>query len=524
MNNTAPPAPDSERRELEFRAAALLELERRKRDFPLWWYEPSKAMEPFHSSRCVLRQLCGANRCGKTETSHAEAAAYLLGYRPWVLRKLGLPQPEHPWERPPNLPPEAICYDGAGIRVKVPNTGLIISGLPLKKGIGEITAPKLRKLLGPLIEKEYVSHANTPSKMVLKNGSVVHFASDEMDRMAFEGAAYDWIGSDEPHRKSTYVSLRRGSIDNFAPMWFSYTPIGANAAWMFRDLYTKADGKRIFAQTCSIFDNDYLSKEAIEEFVNDPAVSDIEKQARVYGRFQNLFDTIYANFDPEVHVIPAMRPPESWYRAQVVDPHTVKPWAVAWAAVNERGDIIIWREWPNGDFTKIRRDTRGYDGYQTLFASIERDEYTHLRLMDPNYGPRRDNVRGTVIESAVSEMAKRGFTYFHQLNDNLEFGESKVRSLLHFNKDQPVSAINRPKFYVTEDCPNTIAALSFYTAKQDASGDPNEEKRDPSFKDFADLVRYLAVSPLAAIALSDSPRTTDDDYQDDVVTDTYGEP
>ena len=505
-------------------AAALVALEGSKRECPLYFYTPSRAIVPFHASRCIIRQLVGANRTGKTESLAAEGTSYGLGYRLWVLRKLGLPIPEKPWIRPTNLPEEAICFNGAGIRVSVPNTGLFISGLPMKKGIGEILSPKIRKYLAPFIEKEWAGHAGVPARVQLKNGSIFHYGSDEQDRMAHEGTAYHWIKVDEPIKKSTYVALRRGSIDNFAPISFSYTPLGPNAAWMFRDLYAKRDDKRIFALTATIWDNDYLSREAIEEFANDPAILEIEKEARLYGRFQNLIDRIYPEVNEDVHIIPPFTPPSDWYIGHFIDPHTIKPWAQFWVAVSPRGDLYVFREHPTSDFTKIRRDPKSYDDYNTLIRRIEGDTPSHIRFADPNYGPRKDVVRGIHIESVVSEMEKRGLSFNCQLNDDLAFGEGRVHALLHYDTSREVDSLNRPRLFVTENCINARAALAFYSAKtiQGTDNIPDETKRDETFKDFADLFRYLAVSPLAQMALSDAPLPYDySDYSNDSDSGSY---
>lgn len=492
-------------------AAALVRLQHERRKFPLYFYRPSTKMRAFHESTCIIRQMVGANRSGKTETSHAEIGAYALGYRPWVLRELGLPMPTN-GDRPANLPDAAICKNGAGIRVKVPNTGIVVTGLSLKKGAGEVSLPKLQALLGPLIKQVRLGHAGTPAEVVLVNGSSIRFGSAEQDVMAVEGTAYDWIAVDEPIPRRMYVGLRRGSIDNFAPIWFSYTPLGNHAQWMFKELYSKADGKRIFSMTASIYDNEYLTPEAIAEFAADPAISDIEKEARLYGRFQNLFDRIYADFDSDVHVVPYFEPPSHWFRTQVVDPHSVRPWACAWYATSPSGDTYVYREWPETDFTKIRRVGDSPERYALRFREIERDEQISARLMDPNYFGRTDMLRGVVVPSVGTEIAKFGLIYNGRLNDDLDYGEGRVRQLLQYRKEEPISFTNRPRLYVCDNCVNTIASLSFYTYETAKSGDPDEKKRSETYKDFADLVRYFAVSDVAALALSEAPAPYDPTY------------
>lgn len=108
-------------------------------------------------------------------------------------------------------------------------------------------------------------------------------------------------------------------------------------------------------------------------------------------------------------------------------------------------------------------------------------------------------------------MGLRGFGLEYHLNDDLEFGEARVRELLAFDATRPVDDLNRPKLYFTEACPNLIAAMSFYTAHTNADGEVVEGKREETYKDGADVVRYMAVSPVAQYALSEYRAPAGDD-------------
>ena len=442
----------------------------------------------------MVRILAGGNRSGKSEANAAEKAAAALGYRPWVLRELGLPMPEKPWVRPSNLPEEAIVFNGAGIRIQIPSDQFIVSGLPMKKGIGEIMHPKLKKLLGPLIEREWMAHANVPSKIRIKNGVEIHYGSDEQDVMAFEGTNYSDVGVDEPIKRRIYTAIRRGTVDQFARVTMTFTPIGRNAAWIFKDLYQERDRRKVEVFNISIFDNPYLSPEAVQEFVTDPTLSELEKQARLYGRFMHLSDRIYATFAEEVHVIEPFKVPYDWFVGMVVDPATVKPFFIAYFTISPRGDIYFFKEWPTGDFTKIRRDTRSPAEYANLIRSLDADLPIQARLMDPNYGPRSDTVRGVYVPSLRDELGRYGLPFDCQIEDDLAYGEAKVRNLLAYDPSTPLSSLNRPRLYFTTDCPNLISSMLYYSFKlRPQSEEPDEEKREENYKDGADCVRYVAV-------------------------------
>lgn len=516
---------------LEQEAAALTELRERSRQFPLYYYIPNDKTVPFHASHKRIRILSGGNRSGKTEANCAEAAAYALGYRPWVLREKNLPTPEKPWLRPDDLPADAICYNLLGVRVPVPNTIFMVTGQSMKKGIGETIFPKLQKLLGGFITDTHMAHSGVPADLTLKNGSRIVFGSAEQGAQAFESTNYTYTSIDEPIPRRVYTGVSRGSIDQAAPIAMTFTPIGPWAGWIFKDFYGPAIHNKNHPQIdvfqISIFDNRFLSREAIEAFVNDPALSEMEKEARLFGKFMHLADTIYSNFDERVHVIPSCYIPRDWYIGMAVDPHTVKPWAIVYFAVSPIGDIYIFKEWPDIDYTRCRKDTRNIEGYANLIRQLDGELPIQTRLIDPNYGPRKDVMRGVVIPSIVSDMAPYGLSFHYKLNDDLAYGEARVRQLLHFNPDRPVDSLNRPHLFITENCPNTIQALSMYTAlpRVNSDGEMDEQRRDPTYKDFADVIRYIAVSHVTssapeALALelfSDSPINRGEGYGDEYI-------
>lgn len=503
-NSTPPLTTDDTASRIE--AAALIELEDRKKAFPLYYYVPTPKVEAFHNSKSSVRLLAGGNRSGKSQSGVAEASAFALGYRPWVFKQSGIAPPTLPYIRPPDCPASALAFATNGVRVPVPNTGFVVTGQSARKGIAETLWPKFKELLGPFIKDMRVSHAGTPADVLLRNGSRIVFGSDEQKAQAFESTNYTWTFIDEPVRRGTYTGIRRGSIDQSAPIWLTFTPIGPHAPWMFRDLYSKADGKSISVTNISIFDNPYLPPDAVAEWANDPTISEIEQQARLYGRFTFLADRIYANFNPDIHILDAHTPPEDCYTFMVVDPHSIRPWAIAWGYINRRGEIVFYREYPTTDFTRIRRDPKSFEEYAALIQRVEGQRPADYRLIDPNYGPRRDTIRGVHVDSVVAQMAKFGLIFDARLNDDIEFGEGRVRQLLAYDTGRPVSVLNRPKLYVTEDCINLINSLQFYTASLAAGSEDmsHETKREERFKDFADLLRYVAVSNVALAAHQDS--------------------
>lgn len=502
-------AKSPKRKALEKRALALIELEERTKRFPLYFYRPIEKIRPFHLSRARVRILAAGNRSGKSEANVAEACAFAMGYRPWVLRELGLPMPEKPWQRPENLPPESLCLNCEGIRVQIPNRVFIATGQSMRKGIAETLYPKIKNFLGPFITNEHQMHGGIPGDIELKNGARIYFGSAEQGNLAFESTNYTFNSIDEPVPRRVYTGIARGAIDQSAPIVMTFTPIGPWAGWIFQDLYQPSLDPRkkvsIESFNLSIFDNPYLPKKAVEEFVSDPALGEVEKQARFFGTFTHLVDVIYSKFSHQVHVIPQGYIPRDWYVGMAVDPHSIRPWFIAYFAVSPTGDVYFFKEWPAGDFHKIRRDPRSMEEYASLIRQLDGDLNVQIRIMDPNYGPRKEVIRGVSVPSIADDIARFGIYFHAKVNDDLNYGEAKVRSLLDYEIDKPISALNKPRLFFMENCPNLIMAMSMYTskAKMGSDGEIEDEKRDETYKDGADVVRYVAVSLIANSASED---------------------
>jgi hypothetical protein len=85
----------------------------------------------------------------------------------------------------------------------------------------------------------------------------------------------------------------------------------------------------------------------------------------------------------------------------------------------------------------------------------------------------------------IDEMADLGMDFLGAPADSIDEGVAMVNSLLHYNPEQPVNALNQPKLYISERCKNTIYALSTYTGKDGKTG---------ATKDPVDAVKFIALS------------------------------
>jgi hypothetical protein len=197
----AAPGP-SERELLERRYLALVELARRQSEAPLLFVRDKirahpKQREFLDAGRTHRRRLVlGGNRSGKSWVSRIEAIAHSLGYRFYDIPDLKLaPNGDLPPRE--QVPLQYWIRRHDGIPIRVPNTGMIVSGLPRLRGIGQNMFPGLHELLPEAVRSGRLPYQvlkgaqGVPDWMQLPNGSKIVFATDEQDLMTFEGFTLD---------------------------------------------------------------------------------------------------------------------------------------------------------------------------------------------------------------------------------------------------------------------------------------------------------------------------------------------
>jgi hypothetical protein len=231
------------------------------------------------------------------------------------------------------------------------------------------------------------------------------------------------------------------------------------------------------------------------------------------------------------------------------DPAGARNWATIWVRVTPSGDHYIYRDWPDaqtyGEWAvpterEVNEQQRaGWDGdpgpaqngmgmgivkYKQTFLECERvkedaDPY-HAKLLERARRQNGDlaNVFEDIAEryidpraGASEHMAEKGGTCIID-----EFGEPQygpdgkligqpmelipasgvnedeglgmVNELLDWNQEIPLMPLlNAPKLFVAEDCQQVIWMFENYTGRGGAKG---------ACKDFADLVRYMALAKL----------------------------
>lgn len=482
---------------------ALEEKQRRARAAPLLGYRPHSKQILFHEAGVTnrIRLLLGANKSGKTWAGTSEALAHSYGYYYWKVPGIQLDPQTGDLPTRETIPPEYWVRRGDGLPIQVPNVGMVVTGLARERGIGQVISPVVDALLPPSVR----SHADyrlikgpqgVATGMRLPNGSEWIYASADQDALTFEGTRLHWSWCDEPVQPYIFNGLWRGLIVDVGPIWFSLTPLGAKAAWMWQK-WVKNPPPGVSVVKMQQSENPSLTPEAIEEFSSTGEWTDAERRARLFGDFESLGNRVIHNFDPDIHVIKAKALPASWRKYQAVDPHHARPPAVLWAKKDPLSRLFhIIGEYPAGDFIKMKSGGKTPTQLAIEFRNIEGREPAQVRLCDPRFGKAESSVHGKRQSSWVDLMAEAGLSYDARIPNiaRVESGEQRIVDMLRYDKNYPISPTNTPRLLIHDCCPNLIAAMENYgilPERDPTKGEP--EKRSEEFKDFIDALRYLVL-------------------------------
>lgn len=347
-----------------------------------------------------------------------------------------------------------------------------------------------------------------------ENGGLSFFdiMTYEQKTEAAEGADQDWVYFDEPPPRALYIAATRGLIDRDGICMFGLTPL--KEPWLFDEIYN-AKNPNIMSVICDMRHNleryNPLSKQiiglkeaSIRKF--EQKLTEEERETRMHGKFRYLAGRIWKEWEREIHtfdrtmwvagkdgVIVNGQPPAHWARCMLIDPHDRNPHALIWIACDETNNFWAYREAYLPEM--IIKDVVSHIKRVETLAR----EKIALRMMDPNFGPKRYANRGLTVRDEF-ELEGRDMQYpirFMFGGDASELGRDMVAKLLKFNRALPLSLTNHPQLRVASDLRECIYEVEHYIWDEYKS---NPDSRDPKQapKDinthFPDLLRYFALS------------------------------
>lgn len=483
--------------------AAEAELSRRITACPLAYFDPhvgqSRAIELTKGARVTV--MCAGNRWGKSHVNAALIMAYMYGYYIWEVPDLKLTE-EGDYPPRNRIDPKYWVKRPDGVPLEHPSCILLVTGLKLERGIAQILFPKIESFLPPAVRARWEvkrGQHSVPFRFTLPNGSVCHFGSAEQAPMQFEGTAYHAAGFDEPPTKPIFQAVWRGLTDHFAPCWFSMTPIGANAPWVYQDLVAAADRTDVASIQGSIWDNPHISDRAKKEFLDGGAFNEDERRARETGAWVFLSHVAFPQWDPAIHVVPSGRIDPDWIRLVSVDPHHRRPYAMGWYAFGPNGEVEIYNEWPLGqEHHKIRSSSFTVRDYATTIRDMEGRNVADCRVLDPRFGKAEFSIKGEVQTSVQEDFADLGlyFDFPRRGIGREETGILELRDLLAYNKALGLSPTNQPKLHVQAHCINHMLAFERSNFKPADLREPDilREELKEAYKDFRDVARYAILA------------------------------
>lgn len=326
---------------------------------------------------------------------------------------------------------------------------------------------------------------------------MVHIFTQDQESRRAAGGTYHEFYVDEPQPKGHYVEIARGLQKAHGKTVMTMTPL--SEPWIFDDIYNQAGNlggtrREIFAITAFPDENlkskgGHLEDKAVEEY--RASLSEEEREARVHGRWMHLLGRVFKTFDENVHGIDELPGggPQSGTPGISVDPHDRLPFFVSWFYLTPSNDFVFYDCWPEEPFEDFTSSPiNDYDEYLELF----RRNPSFWRCMDPNYGQSpAPNSRGLTV---AQEFQRRGMAFMTDISDDVTAGHKAIESLLSYNKDKEIDALNHPKLYIHRRCRNLITAFRNYTWEdwRGKTGEGKSPKQKPKekFKHGIDTVRY----------------------------------
>lgn len=239
-----------------------------------------------------------------------------------------------------------------------------------------------------------------------------------------------------------------------------------------------------------------------------------EVLVRAYGIPTKSHTAAFPKFSETVNVVPhEMVPTTGVTRYHIIDPAGRKNWFMAWIAVDAMGCRWIYREWPSTDIGEWAEPGDGEEwkpgpgsegqgfGLRTYIETVyqeegrnydkDKDEWTggeeiYERLIDPRLGAakyQREDGDSCIIQ----DLDELDFVVKPAPGNDIEDGLQRINDRLDYDTAQDIDGTNRPMLYISEECPNMIAAFGNYTG---------QGGKDEAWKDPIDCVRYAEAAEI----------------------------
>jgi len=413
-------------------------------------YKPHPKQVQFHDSEANGRQYIGGNRSGKTTSGINEDIWWLTGRHPY----LKLPEP--------------------------PLLGRVIT-VDFKNGMTKIILPQLSQWIPPsdLVDGSWERSWNgSKHNLTLANGSQLEVMSYDQELEKFAGVPRHFMHFDEEPPFDIFKECKARLVDYNGRWWMTMTPV-EGMTWTYDEIWEKRASDLIDVVTVDIRDNPYLDEEAIEALLS--GYDEDERLIRGAGNYIAVSGLIFKGFNPETHVIATGIPNAiEWEHYMSLDAGFNNPTAILRHAVHKKtGVVVTYAEHYKSEWTVQQHAEKIKSDEATL-----RKDYgiiPFLRIADPAI-KQRQQTTGLSIQI---EYAQHGVNLATGSVRDVDAGLDKMNNYFRLGK-----------WFITEDCPNTIREMRKYKRAQYATSklrEKNNKKEEPVKKDdhTCDSARYF---------------------------------
>lgn len=399
------------------------------------------------------------------------------------------------------------------IKMPVPNKGMILTVSHFKSV--QIMRPLIWSFMPEemkvLIEAKklgsgfYNQNSEKPSRLILPNGSEIHFMSKDQEAMEFESLTLHWVHLDEEPPKSIYDQLQIRLMRHKGYLLCTMTPwqeegVGG-VSWTMDDVVEnekkpieERSGEIWIAPYITMYDAPWLSEEAVEDW-RKKCKSPEEYNARFKGihmmrsgKIFEIFRDKYFSSEKPVeagHLLRTGFPIHpKWNKILVVDPSsssgtTAGLWIAIttpciWQGIPFKGnEIVCYREYKEKDLT-VKQHASNLHTMST--------EKLHRKIMDGRFikQPADSNSGET-----YGQMYQRHGLWFESWGANQVSNEiDAMKEYLQGTRDR---TSNDPGIFISEDLRLLRWEIDHYIYPVHRSGDLKGERKPVQKKKSKDI-------------------------------------
>lgn len=441
---------------------AIREIEERREEDPLAFYEPHDKQRAFHGFTSKIKFLSGGNQSGKTTAGLADDVIQAVD-------REALPEHLKQYKK---FEAPFLC------RIMAESFPVLETALIVK--LQELL-PK-DHLLGGTWRSAYEKDLRV---LHFKNGSKFFFQTYEMDVKKMGSATLDRVHYDEEPPLAVFNECRMRVMVRGGDQLFTQTPV-QGMSWTYEALWQNRGtevservwkGQDIETVVVHMEDNPAMSPDEIE--IALAGMSEEEKAARREGRYVALHGLIYPDFRDRrrgalcSHVVPEAPIPENVNVVVGIDPGYRHPAAIVWLYLTP-------------DDTMVAFEAQRYEKFSARQVCEQIVRINDLYGVTPLYyviDPSARNKNHETGRSLQMEYADNGIVTIAGQND-WKAGTNRVRERLQTDR-----------LFVRANNPELVDEFKSYRHKKPPrSGEDTREGPVKVGDDLMDALRYAVMS------------------------------